>query len=964
MNESSFSWMPIYLELAGKLLDWRQKQPELIAILRTAQDQGYSVGNLNDRDINGQEFPLKIIDPFTFFATFNRKVRAEYRFGILKVIKTKMGLLSPLPSDLTGLPIMNPQKSWFFSFEPTREKDSIDTLWDFAEAIVKKPPEELPPDLFVRCLKIRQVGIANLTMGMFWMRPDSYFALDSKNCAYLERNGIEVNVTDWASYRALQKHVEVKMPGITWPALSLKAYEPPDVRYWLFQANPDLYDLAGALRDGVLRTWQVKQHKKIIQINDRVVIWQSEPDSGAYALATVISEVRQLTEDTEEAAYWKKGNTSGEPITGVELKIDRAFYNAPIGKEVVVKHKDLKDLPIGKQGTNFKITAQQFHAIENLLPAMDKDRHYWLYAPGRKAKYWEECQEKSIMLIGFDELQDLRDFKSQADIEQAIKKAKDLKIKPSNDAKGAWEFTNVLKPGDILIAKKGRKTYIGYGIVDGPYERDESRDTYKNLRKVKWVKSGNWSAGDSKIVLKTLTDITKYPDYVQKLREQIGIDLPPDNDKDNFPPPPLPAHNIILYGPPGTGKTYTLRTDYMKRFMDQKASMTPEERAAKLVHDLAWWEVVALALLDAKDRRGTVTQILSHPLIEARRLKSANHNPRAMLWSTLQTHTKADCPNVKYTNRIEPLIFWKDDASTWSIDVNLVETEVPELKKMLEDYKHPIHEIDNPFHRFRFTTFHQSFSYEDFIEGIKPQMENCEDGQMAYEIRDGVFKEIVREAILNPSKDYALFIDEINRGNVASIFGELITLIEDDKRLGADNELKTVLPYSREEFGVPQNLYIVGTMNTADRSIEALDTALRRRFTFVEMQPDCSLVPAPDGLKVDLKQLFNVINARIEQLLDHDHCIGHAYFMEIKNLSDLRIIFANKVIPLLREYFYGNPGKVGMVLGERFVIRKAEKTPFGVGTWSVDELDDKEVYSFADVADLKEEDFVSIYASI
>jgi 5-methylcytosine-specific restriction protein B len=221
---------------------------------------------------------------------------------------------------------------------------------------------------------------------------------------------------------------------------------------------------------------------------------------------------------------------------------------------------------------------------------------------------------------------------------------------------------------------------------------------------------------------------------------------------------------------------------------------------------------------------------------------------------------------------------------------------------------------------------------------------------------------MVREAKINPSKFYALFIDEINRGNVASIFGELITLIEDDKRLGAINALTAVLPYSREEFGIPQNLYIIGTMNTADRSVEALDTALRRRFTFLEMRPDRSLVPEPEEMKVDLKRLFDVINARIEQLLDHDHCIGHAYFMGVNDINGLRLMFANKIIPLLREYFYGNPAKIGMVLGKHFVTRKPDKTAFASGEWGAAELDPKEVYVFADVTKFKEEDFASIYA--
>jgi 5-methylcytosine-specific restriction protein B len=225
-----------------------------------------------------------------------------------------------------------------------------------------------------------------------------------------------------------------------------------------------------------------------------------------------------------------------------------------------------------------------------------------------------------------------------------------------------------------------------------------------------------------------------------------------------------------------------------------------------------------------------------------------------------------------------------------------------------------------------------------------------------------VFKEICRDAEANPDKDYAIFIDEINRGNVASIFGELITLIEEDKRLGAPNELKACLPYSRKPFGVPGNLYIIGTMNTADRSVEALDTALRRRFIFDEMRPDPELITNPKNLKVDIQRLFNVINARIEQLLDHDHCIGHAYFMGIKTLDHLRGTFANKIVPLLREYFYGNPAKIGMVLGAKFISKRSDSLAFAAGDWGADELDQKTVYEFADVSTLLVEDFASIYA--
>lgn len=235
-----------------------------------------------------------------------------------------------------------------------------------------------------------------------------------------------------------------------------------------------------------------------------------------------------------------------------------------------------------------------------------------------------------------------------------------------------------------------------------------------------------------------------------------------------------------------------------------------------------------------------------------------------------------------------------------------------------------------------FVTFHQSMSYEDFIEGIKP--EPTKDGKITYEVKDGIFKELCAKAKKDESQNYVMIIDEINRGNVANIFGELISLIEDDKRLGASEELRAELPYSHDVFSVPKNVYIIGTMNTADRSVEALDSALRRRFTFKEMMPKAELVPAENNVR----NIFEIINQRVEVLKDREHQIGHSYFMGVKNNEDLKAVFYDKIIPLLQEYFYGDYEKIQFVLGEGFVKKESESVKFA-GDKSGD-FDVSEVY--------------------
>ena len=241
--------------------------------------------------------------------------------------------------------------------------------------------------------------------------------------------------------------------------------------------------------------------------------------------------------------------------------------------------------------------------------------------------------------------------------------------------------------------------------------------------------------------------------------------------------------------------------------------------------------------------------------------------------------------------------------------------------------------------QIEFVTFHQNYTYEDFIEGIRPVLgQNKSTGEnqgtsadgnqneLTYELHDGIFKKVAQNAQGDSGNRYVLIIDEINRGNIAKIFGELITLLEPSKRLGEEDAARATLPYSGESFGVPNNLYILGTMNTADRSIALLDTALRRRFQFIERMPNPDLVEK-DIEGIDGQEMLTAINLRIKAKLDREHQVGYTYFIGVKNINALADAFQRSILPLLQEYFYDDWEKIQYVLNGNPFVRKDPSAP-------------------------------------
>ncbi|MFZ7095141.1 AAA family ATPase [Luteimonas dalianensis] len=385
-----------------------------------------------------------------------------------------------------------------------------------------------------------------------------------------------------------------------------------------------------------------------------------------------------------------------------------------------------------------------------------------------------------------------------------------------------------------------------------------------------------------------------------------------------------PPRNLILYGPPGTGKTWKLQ-QLFRRYTDQPADVDRATWELGLVARYGWRAVIAAALADL-GQAVRVTTLEQHPLVKAKATQRKRSNVRASLWGYMQTHAPPEVTTVNVADRRPPYLFVKTEESDWAVlpDWRDVDLEAADL---LDTWRAGPGVAGRPVPRYRVVTFHPSYSYEDFVIGLRPVVGDS-GAAAGFRMVDGVFKQICAEARSNPGKRYALFIDEINRANIAKVFGELITLIEPGKRARYDAAgnlvagMEVQLPGTGDEdgeaelFGVPENLDIYGTMNTADRSIALLDIALRRRFAFEEMPPDYKILQRQiDG--VDLARLLEEINRRLEFLADRDRLIGHAYFIHVSDLEELRTVFQLQVIPLLQEYFFDDWSRVALVLSAR-----------------------------------------------
>lgn len=252
MENTSFTWIPIHQEIAHKILEFEHNQLALIALIREMNESIPTGLKLNDKDAAGNRFELQEIDPFTFFANFNRPIKDSTRQAILEILKSKWGLSAGVPSDFDGVPLVNPQSSWFFAYQPERTPEDVPLLWRLAHETMEKTPDSFDQAIFSQCLQIKEVGLAKLTSGMFWLRPDAYLAADSRNLQFFNTRGIALYDKSAASYFQYVSEVRAKL-GNDFPSLSYAAYletqraetteaaseSKPQTQYWIIGTGTD-----------------------------------------------------------------------------------------------------------------------------------------------------------------------------------------------------------------------------------------------------------------------------------------------------------------------------------------------------------------------------------------------------------------------------------------------------------------------------------------------------------------------------------------------------------------------------------------------------------------------------------------------------------------------------------------------------------------------------------------------------
>ena len=817
---TTFSWIPFYEELADKLFEYKERRKELHEIIKRLSEKNELMDYLHFDRPDYWTKPNTEIDPFSIFAIFNRSITDENRIIIAQQLAEEFKVNAALPKDFDGIPRVNNMNSFFIG--------NIE-MWDLFIEAMKSDKTIGYTDKFSSLLdaaiSVKWHGQAMVTMALFWIRPYSFISIDGQNKSFfLDAKNNMQTVVDIFSEMAKNKIVsgenyikiceECKKLCETgkykfkdFPEMSRYAYLWGDKPYAYFLGayndkegidNSQEFIKKGIWHNGFSDKY-IEEVKKI-QIGDRIAIKSVSTKKhhlpfdydGEHVAIMLIKAVGRVTKNYGDGrtldVVWTEFET---PKIWYFFTFLKTFWRVD-GKSKDWRAKALIDFAFEDKEQDY----EKF--IENTMFIESEKFKYWLF--GYSKTNWAVLLKDNYISFSWDELGDFSNYNTKDNLKKAMQDIYGEQYSYKNAGHALWQFANEMKIGDIVFAKDGTGNIVARGIVTSDYIFEDTRNSFKSIRKINWTHKGSWEHPGYPAA-KILTEITKYTEYCDKLNALFP--------EEEIAPPLQPKYS-----------KYT---------------------AADFLNDV----------FISEEQYNTMTAVL-------------NRKKNIILQGAPGVGKTYAAKRLAYSIMGE-----KDESRVMTVQ------------------------------------FHQSYSYEDFIMGYKPEA----DG---FKISEGCFYRFCKTAETDDDNDYFFIIDEINRGNLSKIFGELFMLLEADKR-GEEVELL----YRNEKFSVPENIHIIGMMNTADRSLAMLDYALRRRFAFFEMQPAFDSNGFKELLQVANNVKFNNLIDQMKKLnqdietdasLGAGFRIGHSYFIsnqgeEIDNIW-LKTVVDFEIIPLLQEYWF------------------------------------------------------------
>lgn len=932
--KEDFEWVPFFRAVAERVLDFKDSRKELVElVLAVHQEAGRTTKFLYYKTEDGQEHLKEDIDPITVMNAFNMSVNRASGEKLHRAYAKHLGIEYHHNDREYLIPVGNNMRINFLDQYDT-DKAKINDVWALFEAALKEPKSDLFVEKMDQVLGFFKGKLPSLSIILYIISPDEFISLDANTTDLIELlldQEVNVNKLTARDYVNLLEDLEAcyakgKTPFNNNRLVTLGSYiNGENIR---------------AIKKGVkLRTPDEiteQEWLEILQDKDLckpiiLELFQTILDLGGQAPASEVASKNSRPTSAYNFPVGQFGSAIKEKysITNPEEDTYKGWWVPFQGKQ--------RD-----DGLFVWIIRPALKAA--LLRFQDKQTDFWLYSPGVNAVMWDEFYQEGIMGLGWRELGNLKQYKTKEEIANKLKELSDEDKEFVNDSLANWQFVNELKKGDVVYAKKGKLMIVGRGIVQSDYFYDSNDKKYSHKRKVNWDRIPEFDF--SLPIVKTLTKITDKTDLIKKIEGFIK-----SADRKNYWF--LIANpSIWSFGEIEAGETqfYSIKNSRgNKRRI--AANYENASKGDKVIGYEATPVKAAVAELEIVEKdedniyfekiRDLPVQIDYDSLKNDETLSSMEFFEKKM--GSLFKLTEAEYNHIMDLSEetsIAPTSISVEHVDYSDNDflkeVFLDRGTLLKLKRLLKKKKNLILQgppgvgktfmakklayaflEERAVDRVKMIQFHQNYTYEDFVIGYKPKEEG-------FSLEKGIFHKLCQKARENPDKKYFIIIDEINRGNISKIFGELLMLIEADKR---GEEYNVKLSYSHEDFHVPENLYIIGLMNTADRSLAIIDYALRRRFVFYTVQPGFkteSFKAYQERLEsVHFDKLIEAVDQLNEEVikedrtLGKDYQIGHSFFcnldpVKMKNGEDkreLEMIIECEIEPLLYEYWFDQDEK-------------------------------------------------------